>query len=271
MKKTIFISAGEVSGDIHGSYLAKELFKLNHNLNILGFGSVEMSKVGVDILNDFVAYSGVGLIENIPALFKANKSYKIAKKTFSEKKIDLLILIDNQGFNLKLADLAKKNNILVYYYIGPQEWIWGFKNGKKRIISKIDKLFCIFQKEYLFYQDYPQKVEYIGHPLLDIIKKIDKNDAKNLINIPNKKIVGLMAGSRKHEISSLLPIFVDTAIKLKSDNIEAIIITNDKWQTYIKTNFDLKGLKLFSGSSCEYMQACDLIIAASGTVTLEAV
>mgnify|MGYP001596114392 CR=1 FL=1 len=210
-KYSIFISAGEVSGDMHGSYLAKALFDLEPDLEITGIGSQAMKEQNVNILRDIAPYSSVGLIESIPAVFPVAEVFQLAKNYFSEKRPDLVVLIDNQGFNLRLAGLTKKYKIPTVYYIGPQEWIWGFKKGPQRVIKKVDRLFAVFSKEYEIYKEFTDKAEFVGHPLLDILKPENKEEIRNSLNIPiNSQVICLMPGSRKHEIDNLLPVFLES-------------------------------------------------------------
>ena len=269
--KNIFISTGEISGDIHASYLAKELFKIIPNINISGFGSTEMKKLNINILEDLSYYSGVGLIENIRAIKPAILAYETAKKYFKENKIDLVILVDNQGFNIKLAQLTKKLNIKTIYYIGPQEWIWGIGNNWKKIIDNVDLLIAIFEKEYNFYKNKTDKVKYFGHPLKEIIVKKDKTIVKKELGYSNKKVIGIMAGSRKSEIEKLLPIFIDFSEKIKKydNNIEIVFLINSFWKDFILTKYKINENQVFYDNSTYYMQGCDLILCASGTATLE--
>ncbi|MFN8671961.1 MAG: lipid-A-disaccharide synthase [Candidatus Sericytochromatia bacterium] len=282
MFKNIFISTGEVSGDIHGAFLAKKLLEINSELNIFAFGSTELKKIGANIIYDLTSYSGVGLIENIQAIKPAIIAYNLAKDFFKKHKIDIVILIDNQGFNIKLAGLAKKMGLKVVYYIGPQEWIWGVGNNWKKIINKIDLLITIFEKEYYFYKNnleklglldvFNKKIKYFGHPLKNIIEENFNNEYKINQDLSNKKTIGIMAGSRKSEIKSLLPIFIKAVKKINSyDNkINIIFIFNSIWKDFIKENYNLDEFKVYFGESNKYMKECDLIICASGTVTLEA-
>jgi len=272
--KNVFVSAGEVSGDKHAYLLCKNLIDYGPDLNIHGFVSIKCENLGINNLSDSTLKSGVGLIENIPAAYHSIKSYKLAKDFFIKNKIDLLILIDNQGFNLRLAKLAKKNNIKVAYYIGPQEWIWGFKNGTHKIMKNIDILYTIFKREHDFYQqylEYSSKIKYFGHPLLANLTIHDKNQIKDELGFnQNKPLIALMPGSRKQELSNLLPIFTQVYHSLK-DQYNFMFIFPLIWKKFIEENFDLKELKVYYDNSEYYMQGSDLIIAASGTVTLEAV
>jgi lipid-A-disaccharide synthase len=274
MKKTIFISAGEVSGDLHGSYLARKLLELDPELILTGIGSRAMADSGVKILRDIAPYSSVGLVEGIQAVFPVSEVYNLTKKYFSAEPPSLVVLIDNQGFNFRLADLARRYKLPVAYYIGPQEWIWGFKKGPRKVINKVDKIFAVFAREYEIYRDLTDKAEYVGHPLLDILQPVEKSAVRKKLNLsPAATVIGLMPGSRKHEITKLLPVFLQTfaLLKKKDPSIEAILITTPIWEDLIKRNFELNGINLVYENSSYYMQACDLILMASGTVTLEAV
>lgn len=271
--KTVFVSAGEVSGDKHSAILCETLFKLKTGIEIYGFVSLKSQAVGVKNLADPTLKSGIGLIENIPATYHAVKSYKIAKEFFSLNKTDLMILIDNQGFNLRLAKLAKKLNIPVVYYIGPQEWIWGFKNGIHKIMKNTDTLYTIFKREYDFYNQYPEyenKVKYFGHPLLTNLKIYKKAEIKNKLEFTDKKVIALMPGSRKQEIDNLFNLFMEVYENLKKE-YDFFFIIPIIWEKYIKEKYSTGEIKIVFDNSEYYMQAADLIIAASGTVTLEAV
>ncbi|GIW22425.1 MAG: lipid-A-disaccharide synthase [Candidatus Sericytochromatia bacterium] len=272
MKYKIFISAGEVSGDLHASYLLNEILSIDKNIYSYGFGSLKLKKLGFDLLADLSKNSSVGFTEALPNVIPAIFLLRKAQYIFKNKKPDLVILIDNQGFNFKLAEIAKKNNIKVAYYIAPQEWIWGFKNGAKKVITLTDKIYAIFKKEYELYYKLTDKVEYVGHPLLDILKKNNKILIRKELNLNNELVIGLMPGSRKKEIDRLLPIFLETTNKLRNyyKNIDFIIIIPEIWEYYLKKFFKIDNIKIFSGDSSYFMQACDLILASSGTVTLEA-
>jgi lipid-A-disaccharide synthase len=283
LTKTIFISTGEISGNIHGSKLAEKILEKAPFVKISGFGSIEMEQKGVTIFRDISKYSGVGLTENIPAFLKSFEILSFVKNQFSQNKPDLVLLIDNQGLNIQIAKIAKKHKIPVIYYIAPQEWIWGVKKGVIRVLNNTDKIITIFRKEFNFYQDFIlqkansnysiNKIEYVGHPLLDYLNKESKEKIKREINIPeNIPVIALMAGSRKNEIDNLLPIFLETMelLKKKNLNYHFILICNEVWKEYI-TNIVQDKVTIYSKNSTYYMQACDVILAASGTVTLEAV
>lgn len=276
MTKNVFISAGEVSGDIHAYHLCHEILKIKKDISFHGFGSQKMQSIGVNVLNDISLYSGVGLIENIPAAYKSGFNYKTAKEFFKKNKVELVILIDNQGFNLKLASLAKKNNIPVVYYIGPQEWIWGFKNGIHKTMKNVDTLYTIFQNEYEFYLQYDKykhKVKYFGHPLLNIIlnKNLKVNNKLNShMTNDTKKKIALMPGSRRQELINTIPVFLEVFNTLKN-KYDFIFIIPEIWENFIKQNFHLDNIEIYYGNSEKNMRLCDLIVASSGTVTLEAV
>ena len=224
MSKKIFISTGEVSGDLHGSLLSKALFdeakKRHIDLEICGLGGYRMRKEGVKILQDTTSISAIGIWEALPLLLPTIRIQKRFYKLLKKYPPDCLILIDYMGPNIKIGIKLKrsKTKIPIFYYIAPQEWAWRVGNNTTtNLINFSDKIFAIFKQEAAFYKKRGGNVLWVGHPMIDLIKKLPlKKDARKILNLrPNESILLIMPASRPQELRYLLPTFMRTARKLQ--------------------------------------------------------
>ena len=276
--KSIFISAGEISGDIHAADLINKLKSKNPNLNIYGIGGQYMAKTNYNSIDNDTSYlSTVGFLESLR--FYITK-YKLLKKTIKfikNNKINLVILVDNQGFNIPLAKAVNKMNIKTIYYFPPHVSIWGKWNSE--LLSKICNLLIVpFYDDYEIYKLYSNNVIYSGNPLVDKIKnfKFDEN-FYNKYNInKNKKIISLFPGSRFQEIENLLPTMIDAAkILAKNYDFQYILsVSHPIYKNLItniikKKNF-LNLIKIIDNEQYSCMHISNVILGCSGTAILEA-
>ena len=273
--KTVFIVAGEASGDLHAGNLCKELLDMDDSIQLQGMGGKKMREAGVDVLFDASKLAVVGIVE---VLFK----YRMIKGVLNQiqdhieqSPPDLLILVDYQEFNQKLAAYAKSIGIKVLFYIGPQVWAWRPKRVYK-MARIVDQMAVIFPFEVTLYKEANVPVEFTGHPLVDeIIPDKNAQQARAALSLEEKTTVGLFPGSRMGEIERLLPIMLETAKLLKQQRPElqfvlplASTVQREDLAQYGK---DLAALKvnLVENNTHDVIQACDSIIVASGTATLE--
>jgi len=223
----IFIIAGENSGDLHGSNLAKNLLREMPELQIYGLGGSQMEQAGVHLIHNIVdRLAIIGLFGVIVNAERIIRIYRKTRKWLKENKPDVLICIDYPGFNLRISQEAKRMGIKVVYYICPQVWAW----HKKRIykIAKIvDKALVILPFEERLYKEVGVDVEYVGHPLLDIMKLTMTREQviKKFGFNPEKKLIGLLPGSRKGEVETLLPIMLGAAERIHNElkDVEFVI------------------------------------------------
>ena len=224
MNKKIFISTGEVSGDLHGSLLTKALFdeakKRSINLEICGLGGERMKKEGVKILQETTSISAIGIWEALPLIFPTIRIQKKFYKLLKRYPPDCLILIDYMGPNIKIGIKLKRSQtkIPIFYYIAPQEWAWRVGNNSTTdLINFSDKIFAIFKQEAAFYKRRGGNVLWVGHPMIDLIKKLPlKRDSRTILNLrPNQNILLLMPASRPQELKYVLPTFMRSARKLQ--------------------------------------------------------
>ena len=224
MKKKIFISTGEVSGDLHGSLLAKELFeeskKRSIDLEIYGLGGEKMREAGVEIITDTTPVSAIGIWEAVPLILPMMRIQKKFLNLLIAESPNCLILIDYMGPNISIGRKLKKKkiNMPIYYYIAPQEWAWRVGNNSTTdLIGFSDKIFAIFKQEANFYKKRGGRVTWIGHPMVDLTKKLPtkKESRKYLDLASNQNILLIMPASRPQELKYILPTFIRVAQKLQ--------------------------------------------------------
>jgi len=277
--KSIFIFSGEQSADNHGALLAKALKKNISDVKITGVGGSKLKNAGVDIIRDNSDLSVVGIIEVLKHYNKFRKLLYSVDKYINDNKIDMVILIDYPGFNLRLAKLLGKQPCKVVYYISPQLWAWD-KDRIKIIKHYIDHVIVIFKFEELFYKQHNVDVSYVGHPLLDSLnEKINTDILKDKINLTSdKKNIVFLPGSRKVEIKRLIPDILDT-IKVLSgnDNNFHFIISAASEILEIEINKAISKFEwvdnnlpdVYTGDINPLIKAADFVVVASGTASLQ--
>lgn len=273
--KKIMIVAGEASGDINGSELALSLKKIAPDLELSGIGGKRMKEAGVEILFDMTGFAVVGFTEVIRNLKKFRTVFREFCRKMLEEKPLAIILIDYPGFNMRLAEKAKKNGITVIYYISPQVWAWG-RDRVKKLAKIVDKMLVIFSFEKDFYRDSGMEVEFVGHPILDRIKQSTKageheNGLKSSNRVP---VVALLPGSRKQEINRHLPIMLKAGMLMRKQMpgvrfvIPCASTISPEEVKNILGKYSLN-VSVIENRTYEVMDSSDLIIACSGTATIE--
>jgi lipid-A-disaccharide synthase len=273
--KTIMIVAGEASGDMHGASLVREMLKIDPALNFYGIGGNKLQEAGVKLLANASTMAVVGLTEVISKLGSILKIMDMMKKSLDEYRPDLVILIDYPDFNLPLAKAAKKRGIKIFYYISPQVWAWR-KSRINKIKRLVDKMAVILPFEVDTYAAKGFVVDYVGHPLLDLVKpSYSKQESRKMFNLDESKTtIGLLPGSRQSEVIKLLPEMLRAAeiLAQKIQNLQFILPLADTLEEKtvgdIVSGFTIK-VKVISGQTYDAVSCCDLAIVASGTATLE--
>ena len=275
------IVAGEASGDMHGAKLVQAMRKLRPDISFSGIGGKELTAAGVHMLYDASRLAVVGLTEVISHLGDILSARKALIRHMKENRPDLLILIDYPDFNLLLAAKAKKLGIPVFYYISPQVWAW--RSGRVAKIGRLTKRIGVilpFEKD--FYAARGVDVDFVGHPLVDTVRISQNREeffkAHNITVAPGTKIIGILPGSRSKEIRSLLPDFLAAAHLMAKDAPGKYLFLLPRASTISKSLLAENGLdtyrdriniRSFSTDRYNLMAACDAVVSASGTVTLE--
>lgn len=273
--KTIMIVAGEASGDLHGASLVQEMLKTDPALNFYGIGGSKLEKTGVKLFANTTTMAVMGLTEVVSKLGSILKIMGMMKKSLDEYRPDLVILIDYPDFNLRLAKAAKKKGIKVFYYISPQVWAWR-KNRINQIKKFVDKMAVILPFEVDTYATKGFTVNYVGHPLLDLVKPhYSKQDSRKKIGIAeNKTTIALLPGSRLSEVTKLLPEMLRAAEILvqKIPDVQFVLPLADTLEekniSDISKSSPVK-IKVIAGLTYDVISSADLAIVASGTATLE--
>lgn len=254
----IFISAGDLSGEIHASNLVREIKKICPSCYICSTGGERLKAVSDKFLEDIVNINAFGFLP-IKPFFILKEVYKKIKKHFIDERPDKVILVDYYGFHSFVAKLAKKMNIPVYYYVSPQ--VWASRKGRIKTIAKnIKKMLCILPFEEKLYKDNEVDAVFVGNPLIDMVSE------KKNFDIATPPLIGLFPGSRKSVIKRHMPILLETA-KILREKLKAnfILFSINK-----DIGFELpEYIELETNNDLEKRKSINIAVCPSGTVSLE--
>lgn len=260
-----YIIAGEASGDLHGSNLIKELKKLDRNYSFRCWGGDLMNEQTNNLAKHHKDYSYMGFLEVFLNLYTIIKNISFCKSDILKYNPDIIIYIDFPGFNLRIAEWAKKNGFKNHYYISPQIWAW--KESRIKLIKKVvDKMYVILPFEKKFYKEkHNFDVSFVGHPLMD---EISEDTSKLSQKISEDKTILLLPGSRDQEIKKLLPIMLSVVSEFKDYKFIIGAAPSQKlsiYQDYVKDS----NVEIIQNKTYELLKNCTAAIVTSGTATLE--
>lgn len=271
------IIAGEPSGDLHASHVATRIKDFCPEVSLIGMGGNMMANAGVELVYHISDSAVMGFSEilfKIPAFYK--KLFHL-RSIAIEQRVDGVLLVDFAEFNVRLASYLHQNGIPTVYYIPPKAWAWR-KYRARKIARNVDLVASIFPFEAEFYRTAGANVEFVGHPLVSLINSsISKVDARREFDLElSNRVIGLMPGSRRKEVERLLPILIQTACQVRKifHNFQFILPLAQGIPRNMIPEIDFLKVveqKNKSDNTVVYkcMKACDLVIAASGTATLE--
>jgi len=263
-----YLVAGEASGDLHGANLMKALKEKDSQADFRFFGGDLMKAEGGTLVKHFADMAFMGFFEVVANLNTVLKNLKFCKEDIAAWQPDVLVLIDFPGFNLKIAEFAKANGLLVCYYISPKVWAWNQKRVLK-IKRIVDHLFCILPFEVDFYKKWGMDVDYVGNPLLDAIASF--KPAENFFKahqLPAEKIIALLPGSRRQEISRLLPEMIGVTERFP-DHQFVVAGAPSFDPDYYQQFFSEKSIPVIFNATYDLLSNADAAVVASGTATLE--
>jgi len=261
-----YIIAGEASGDLHGSNLIKEIKKLDPTASIKAWGGDLMQQAGASLVKHYRDLAFMGFLEVIKNLPTILQNIRFCKQDIEAWQPDVLVLVDYPGFNLRIAEWAKKNGFKVVYYIAPQVWAWK-ENRVKKMKLCIDKMFCIlpFEKDY-FKNKWNWDVTYVGHPLLRVIESFKSTTP---LSTDNKKVIALLPGSRKQEIIKMLPIMLSVTPHFPGYTFMVAQAPGQDAPFYNRYLMGYSNVTLIKNSTYDLLSIADAALVTSGTATLE--
>jgi lipid-A-disaccharide synthase len=281
--KTIFISTGDVSGDLQGALLVTALRQLSEksgiDLNIVALGGSKMAAAGATILADTTGISSIGIWEAIAFIIPTIQVQNVAKKYLKTTPPDIIVLIDYNAPNAVIGNYAKSvfPDVPIVYYIAPQEWVWSINNKRTATIVKFtDEILSIFPAEASYYEERGANVKFVGHPLIDRVATLPSREvARQNLGIADDEIaIALIPASRKQEIKYLVPVIFAAAqqIQAKLPNVRFWIpLSRDVFKAELEREIQAYGINatIVAENADDAICAADLAIAKSGTVNLE--
>ncbi len=271
------IVAGESSGELYGSLLAKALKTSRPELNIIGIGGERMKNAGVYLISGIA--SAFGLSEAISAFKSVKETFKKAVNALERFSPEVLVLIDYPDFNIRLAKVAKGKGIKILYYVSPQVWAW--RKGRVKTIADIsDRIAVILPFEEKIYKGAGVSCEFVGHPVLEEIESLTESKEKLKISLglnADQPVLALLPGSRRHELKSLLPVMLDVVRSFKKEfaayNYQFLMpvapnIDIEKYQEYIDRLKD-SGVIVTKENAIKALSVSDMAVIASGTAVLQ--
>jgi lipid-A-disaccharide synthase len=260
-----YLIAGEASGDLHGGNLVKQLFSQDEQANIRCWGGENMEAAGATLVKHYRDLAFMGFVEVLKHLGTILANIKFCKKDIREYNPDVLVLIDYPGFNMRIAEWAKKQGIKIVYYISPQVWAWK-ENRVKKLKRDVDLMLVILPFEVPFYQKWNYKSTYVGHPLIEVVN-YEKNDIP-AIPITNKPIIALLPGSRTQEIKAKLPIMLQMVPYYPEYQFVIARAPSQPEELYNEIPGTM-GVLLVKGQTYNLLKQATAALVTSGTATLE--
>tara|TARA_R110001583_G_scaffold163880_2_gene316358 strand:+ start:18951 stop:20057 length:1107 start_codon:yes stop_codon:yes gene_type:complete len=266
-----YIIAGEASGDLHGSNLMKAIIEKDSEADIRFWGGDLMEEVGGTLVKHYRELAFMGFAEVLMNIRTIFKNITFCKKDILNFKPAVLILIDYPGFNMRIAEFAKKKGIKTHYYISPQIWAWK-ENRIHKIKRDVDEMSVILPFEKDFYEkkhNFP--VHFVGHPLIDAIlnrEQIGETVFREKYNLSKKPIIALLPGSRKQEIKKMLSIMLKMADKFQAYQFVIAGAPSQDYDFY-EQFMNKENVKFISNKTYDLLSLSYAAIVTSGTATLE--
>jgi lipid-A-disaccharide synthase len=265
-----YIIAGEASGDLHGSNLMKALYKEDTNADIRFWGGDLMQEVGGTLVSHYKERAFMGFFEVLKNLSKVVGFLKFCKKDIAKYQPDVVVFIDNSGFNLRVAKWAKQQVFRTNYYISPQ--VWASRAGRVKDIKRdVDKMFVILPFEKEFYEKHDYKVHFVGHPLIDAIadrKQVDVAQFRKEHHLSDKRIIALLPGSRKQEITKMLSVMLSLVDDFTAYEFVIAGAPSQEFSFYQEIIGNRK-VSFINNKTYDLLSISNAALVASGTATLE--
>jgi len=260
-----YIIAGEASGDLHGSNLIRALREQDTKAEVRCWGGDRMEAAGATLVKHYRDLAFMGFVEVIRHLGEIFRNIDFCKKDILEFKPDVLVLIDYPGFNMRIAEWARKQGLRIVYYISPQVWAWK-ESRVKKLKRDVDEMLVILPFEVDFYKKWNYNATYVGHPLIEVVSH-EKNEVP-VTPISTKPVIALLPGSRVQEISVKLPIMLKM-VKYFPEYCFAIAQAPSLPESLYLELMDKEGALLVKGNTYNLLKQAKAGLITSGTATLE--
>src|SRR5262245_17842257 len=277
---SVMLSAGEASGDLHGATLCRALAELHRGVRLSGMGGAQMAAAGMEVIADPTGDAVVGTCEALGRIPRLYRAYRTLVHRLREDRPRALVVIDFPEFNLRLARQAKRLGIPVVYFIPPQLWAW--RGGRiRQMARRVSRVLAVLPFEPALYEQAAVPVEFVGHPLLDVLPlDLTRDEARRRLGISvDETMVGILPGSRREEVARLLPSMLAAARRLRTSG------TVDRFVLALAPTVDTRhvdailerarerepvAVEVSRAHTYEVMAGADVLLVASGTATLEA-
>ena len=272
---TVMMSCGEASGDLYAGALALELQRLAPGVRIFGFGGEKMHAAGAELVGDYRGLAVTGLVEALRVVPRSFGLLRQLRERMARDRPDVLVVIDFPDFNFRLAAAARALGIPVVYYVSPQIWAW--RAGRIKTVKQVaSKVLVIFPFEKKFYEDAGVPVEFVGHPLPDLIQVTEPRE-RLLAGAgldPTAPTIALLPGSRPNEVRAILPNLAAAAtlIRERVPSAQFVIARAPKLSDQMFEPFSrfTGPSAIVAGRADDVLHASDVVITASGTATVQA-
>ena len=275
---TIMISCGEASGDLYAGALAAELRALDPDVRLFGFGGDRLRAQGATLVGDYRGLAVTGLVEALRVLPRTLGLYRRLVAMARASRPDAFVAVDFPDFNFRLAGAMRRLGVPVIYYVSPQLWAW--RRGRLATMKRlVDRVLVIFPFEESLYRDAGIPVEFVGHPLVDLARASEPR-ASFLASLgldPTAPVLALLPGSRRNELKSILPELTRAVIGLHArlPGLQVVVarapdLDDALFEPLAEGLSALVPYVLVEGRTDDVLAACDVVVTASGTATVQA-
>ena len=270
----ILLSCGEPSADLYAGALVRALRRADPSVEVFGMGGAHMAEAGAELLVDYRGLAVTGLTEVVTALPRLLRTLRTLVDAARDRRPDVLVVIDYPDFNFRLMQAVKALGIPVVYYISPQLWAW--RAGRMRTMQEVvDRVLPIFPFEEALYREAGVDVRFVGHPLLELTKTTAPREALRAEwgLGPDQALVALLPGSRGNELKALAPVLAEARDRIRQQRPSARFVVaraphvTDAWLAPLTAD---PGTLVVADRTDDVLAACDVVLTASGTATVQA-
>lgn len=269
---TVMVSCGEASGDLYAGALARAIRVQAPDARILGFGGERLAAAGAELVGDYRGIAVTGLTEVLRVLPRTWRMYRALVACARAERPDVFVAIDFPDFNFRLASAVHALGIPVVYYVSPQLWAW--RPGRIHALKAFaDKVLPIFPFEVELYEREGVPVEFVGHPLIDLLEISEPRETflRGLGLDPARPMVALLPGSRPNEVRALLPVLVGAIARIRAarPDVTFVLARAPKLRDELFGALDGAGVAVVEGRTDDVLAASELVLTASGTATVQ--